>query len=145
MSSNQENDDFLSIPESYQKYIDEIYQLSHNKQGGWVTNKEIAESMNVEPPSITGMLRKLNDAGLINWTPRKAIRLTKKGRNIAAKLTKTHSLLKRFFLDVLEIKDKELVETISCEIEHHITIKVQKSLENFIDYFFELKERCVEQ
>jgi DtxR family Mn-dependent transcriptional regulator len=140
MSGNQEMDDILNIPESYQKYVDEIYKLSHNKHGGWVTNKDLAENLKVERPSITGMLHKLNKAGLINWTPRKAIRLTKKGRNLADRLSTTHSLLKRFFHELLEINDEELIERISCEIEHHIPMKVQKSLADFIDYYIELKE-----
>jgi DtxR family Mn-dependent transcriptional regulator len=142
MGNNQDYDEFSSIPESYQKYIDEIYKLSHNKHGGWVTNKELAENLEVERASITGMLHKLNTAKLINWTPRKAIRLTKKGKALAVKLTETHALLKRFFYELLEIHDKDLIEKISCEIEHHIPSKVQKSLKEFIDSFFELKKRC---
>lgn len=144
MSPEKEVDEFLTIPESYQKYIDEIYKLSHKKQGGWVTNKDLAEELHVERPSITGMLHKLKKAGLINWTPRKAIRLTKLGKDYAMKLSASHSVLKKFFTDVLEIKDDKLVDKISCEIEHHITTKVQESLENFIDYYFELKEKCIE-
>ncbi|MFW9989082.1 MAG: metal-dependent transcriptional regulator [Candidatus Odinarchaeota archaeon] len=144
MSKDQDSDEFLSIPESYQRYICEIYRISHNKHGGWVTNKELAESLNVERPSITGMLHKLKEEDLINWTPRKAIRLTKKGREYASKLDITNLLLRRFFKEILEIEDNELIEKISCDIEHHITEKVQKSLKEFIDYFFELRQKCEE-
>jgi DtxR family Mn-dependent transcriptional regulator len=144
MSEDQYSDAFLSIPESYQRYICEIYSISHNKHGGWVTNKELAENLNVERPSITGMLYKLREEELINWTPRKAIRLTKKGREFAIKFSVTNSLLRRFFKEILEIKDNALVEQLSCDIEHHITEKVQKSLKEFIDYYFELREKCGE-
>ncbi|GAG69669.1 unnamed protein product, partial [marine sediment metagenome] len=29
------------IPESYQRYLDIIYNISKKKKGGWVTNKDI--------------------------------------------------------------------------------------------------------
>ncbi|TFG02864.1 MAG: hypothetical protein EU540_00735 [Promethearchaeota archaeon] len=45
-----------------------------------------------------------------------AIRLTKKGKILAVKLTETHALLKRFFNELLEINDKDLIERISCDI-----------------------------
>ena len=44
------------IPESYQRYLDIIYTISKKKKGGWVTNKEIAENLQVEPASVSGML-----------------------------------------------------------------------------------------
>jgi len=70
------------IPESYQRYIDEIHSISKSKKGGWVSNKEIAESLQVEPASVSGMLEKLKKRGLIKWEPRKAIRLTEKGKKL---------------------------------------------------------------
>ncbi|MHA2248641.1 MAG: metal-dependent transcriptional regulator [Candidatus Hodarchaeales archaeon] len=123
------------IPESYQRYLDEIYNISRKKKGGWVTNKEIAEKLQVEPPSISGMLKKLKNQGLIKWEPRKSIRLTEKGKKIAQQLDETHSLLYQFFAKVLKIEDKEIIENLSCEIEHHITRDVKDSLQGFLSKY----------
>jgi DtxR family manganese transport transcriptional regulator len=120
------------IPESYQRYLDEIHNISRKKKGGWVTNKEIAESLHVEPASVSGMLEKLKNKGLIKWEPRKAIRLTEEGKRIAKQLNETHILLYRFFAKVLKIEDRELIEKLSCDIEHHITQDVKNSLEQFL-------------
>ena len=49
---SQETLEISEIPESYQRYLDEIYNISRKKKGGWVTNKEIAESLQIEPPSV---------------------------------------------------------------------------------------------
>ena len=46
---SQEKSEIAEIPESYQRYLDEIYNISRKKKGGWVTNKEIAESLKIEP------------------------------------------------------------------------------------------------
>lgn len=120
------------IPESYQRYLDEIHSISRNKKGGWVSNKEIAEKLQVEPASVSGMLEKLKKKGLIKWEPRKAIRLTEKGKKIAKQLDETHTLLHLFFSKVLKIEDQDAIENLSCDIEHHITQNVKKSLEEFL-------------
>ena len=130
--SSNGNSEISEIPESYQRYLDEIYSISRKKKGGWVTNKEIAESLKIEPPSVSGMLEKLKKKGLIKWEPRKSIRLTEKGKKIAKQLDETHSLLYQFFANVLKIEDKDVIENLSCEIEHHITHDVKNSLEEFL-------------
>lgn len=131
------NSEISEIPESYQRYLDEIYSISRKKKGGWVTNKEIAESLKIEPPSVSGMLEKLKKKGLIKWEPRKSIRLTEKGKKIAKQLDETHSLLYQFFANVLKIEDKDVIENLSCEIEHHITHDVKNSLEEFLSKYLD--------
>lgn len=125
------------IPESYQRYLDVIYEISKTKRGGWVSNKEIAENLNVEPASVSGMLDKLKKRKLIIWEPRRAIRLSEKGKNYALELNEIHSLLRKFFEKVLNIQNPELVEKITCEIEHHITPKVKDSLNHFLTNYQE--------
>ena len=132
MSKNKENPEISEIPESYQRYLDIIFNISKKKKGGWVTNKEIADNLQVEPASVSGMLEKLKKKQLINWEPRKSIRLTDKGKRYALQLEETHSLLRTFFKDILKIGDEEIVEKVSCEIEHHITREVKDSFRDFI-------------
>jgi len=130
--SGKDTKEFQEIPESYQRYLDIIYNISKKKKGGWVTNKEIAENLEVEPASVSGMLDKLKNKKLINWEPRKSIRLTDKGKKYALQLDETHTLLRTFFKEILKINDDELVEKISCDIEHHITQEVKESFRDFI-------------
>jgi Mn-dependent DtxR family transcriptional regulator len=125
------------IPESYQRYLDEIHNISRRKKGGWVTNKEIAEKLHVEPASVSGMLEKLKNKGLIKWEPRKSIRLTEEGKRIARQLNEIHNLLYQFFSGVLKIEDQEVIENLSCEIEHHITRDVKASLEEFLSKYLD--------
>ena len=132
MSKNKEDPEISEIPESYQRYLDTIFNISKKKKGGWVTNKEISENLQVEPASVSGMLEKLKKKRLINWEPRKSIRLTDKGKKYALQLEETHALLRIFFKDILKIDDEEIVEKVSCEIEHHITRDVKDSFRNFI-------------
>jgi len=132
MSKNKEPPEISEIPESYQRYLDTIFNISRKKKGGWVTNKEIAKNLQVEPASVSGMLEKLKKKRLIKWEPRKSIRLTDKGKKYALQLEETHTLLRIFFKDILKIDDEEIVEKVSCEIEHHLTRDVKDSFRDFI-------------
>ena len=125
----------FNIPESHQKYLEEIYTISRKKKGGWVSNKEIAERLKVDPSSVSGIFHKLKKENLINWEPRKPIRLTKKGKELAIYLTEAHSLLKVFFGNVLKIKDEIIVETLSCKFEHYFAKDVKKALEEFLTQY----------
>lgn len=136
--NNIDKSKVTDIPESYQRYLDEIHTISRKKKGGWVTNKEIAEKLQVKPSSVTGMLKKLKEKELINWSERKTIRLSEKGKLYAKQLDEIHTLLYQFFANVLKIEDKEVIEDLSCEIEHHITRDVKDSLEEFLTRYLDL-------
>jgi Mn-dependent DtxR family transcriptional regulator len=135
--SDDEGLEITEIPESYQRYIDVIYDISKKKRGGWVQNKEIADSLAVEPASVSGMLEKLKNSNLIKWEPRKAIRLSEKGKKYAMQLDEIHSLLRIFFKEVLKIKDARLIESVTHEIEHHITQEVKESLKKFLSKYLD--------
>ncbi|MEJ2250092.1 MAG: metal-dependent transcriptional regulator [Candidatus Lokiarchaeota archaeon] len=141
MSSNTNQQKLSDIPESYQRYLDEIYRIASQNKGGWVSNKEIALSLNVEAASVSGMLEKLKREGLIKWKPRKAIRLTEKGRCMAQQLSESHLLLRKFFKEVLKLRDESIIENLSCEIEHHLTEPVTNSLKKFLKEYERKSDR----
>lgn len=135
-NKNMDKENSISeIPESYQRYLDEIFIISRNKKGGWVSNKELATNLKVKPASVSGMLEKLKEKKLIRWEPRKAIRLTEKGKEIAKQLNEIHNLLSEFFVKVLKIENKSIVENLCCQIEHHIDKISKKSLSNFLSKY----------
>ncbi|MFW9873405.1 MAG: metal-dependent transcriptional regulator [Candidatus Thorarchaeota archaeon] len=125
------------IPESYLRYLNKIYVLAHKKRGGWVSNKELALILKVKPPSVTKMLVNLKENDLINWSPRRAIRLTKKGREIAMQLNEFCLILHKFFKNVLNIEDKETLDELSFEIEYHLTKEVKEPFKIFLTRYLE--------
>lgn len=135
--SDKDGLEITELPESYQRYIDVIYDISKKKRGGWVQNKEIADNLGVEPASVSGMLEKLKNNDLIKWEPRKAIRLSERGKKYAIQLDEIHSLLRIFFKEVLKIKDARVVESVTHEIEHYITQEVKESLKLFLSKYLD--------
>ena len=120
------------IHESYENYLKAIYLISKSNKGGWVCNSDISNFLDVKPPSVTNMLYKLKARGLIFWKPRKSLRLTKKGKQIAQDTIKSYEKLYDFFSIVLKIQNRNLIEKLSCEIEHHLTPEVSNALEDLL-------------
>jgi DtxR family Mn-dependent transcriptional regulator len=120
------------IQESYEDYLKGIYIISKGNKGGWTRNSEISNFLNVKPSSVTNMLYKLKANGLIVWNPRKSLRLTKKGKNIALSVIKNYECLHTFFVNVLRLENKNIIHKLSCEIEHHLNPEVFNALESLI-------------
>ncbi len=121
-----------NLNESSEDYLKAIYFISKKNKGGWCSNREISKFLKVKPSSVTGMLYKLKENGLIVWNPRKSLRLTEKGKNIAQDKVDCYNVLKDFFSTVLKIKDLSLIDELSCGIEHHITPEIVESLQGVI-------------
>ena len=116
------------IKESYEDYLKAILQISKKKRGGWVSNSEIAMFLRVKPSSVTNMLYNLKSQGFISWQPRKMVRLTVEGKEIADKVLNYSRQLKIFFKDVLLIKSEKEISELCCLIEHHLTPEVNSAL-----------------
>ena len=52
--------------------------------------------------------------------------------NIAEQTVKKSKKLREFFIKVLRIDDKELIDKLCCGIEHHITNEVVRALDNVL-------------
>ena len=121
-----------SFHESYEDYLKTIYKISRTHRGGWVSNSEIARFLKVKPSSVTNMLYNLRESELIDWKPRRSVRLTSKGKKIAQITLKNYQVLYDFFFHFLKLKNKELVQNISCKIEHHLPEEVLIALQDLL-------------
>ncbi|MFX1599677.1 MAG: metal-dependent transcriptional regulator [Promethearchaeota archaeon] len=120
------------IHESYEDYLKAIYLISKGNKGGWASNSEISNFLNVKPSSVTNMLYNLKANEFITWKPRKSLRLTKRGKEIALNIIKNYNCLFNFFVNVLKLKNKSVIHKLSCEIEHHLNPEVSNALENLV-------------
>lgn len=80
-------------------YLKTIYQLS--EAGGAVSTSAIAERLGIAAGSVTGMLKRLAEAGLVEHTRYYGARLTDKGVSTAVRTIRRHRVLERFLVDVL--------------------------------------------
>ncbi|HSJ06816.1 MAG TPA: metal-dependent transcriptional regulator [Longimicrobiales bacterium] len=80
-------------------YLKAIYQLS--EEGEAVSTSAIAERLGIAAGSVTGMLKRLAEAGLVEHTRYHGARLTDDGAANAVRTIRRHRVLELFLVDVL--------------------------------------------
>ena len=118
------------IKDTHENYLKAIYMISRKNRGGWVSNSEISNILKVKPASVSSMLYKLKENSYIHWHPRKSVRLTAKGKNIALTTINKYNQLKHFFECVLGVDNTFELDELCCKIEHTITPEISDALEN---------------
>lgn len=112
-------------------YIKVIYELGGEKQR--IGTKSIAKSLNISPPSVSEMIKKLVKEDYIEYQLYKGVKLTEKGRKKAILIKKRHLLWEVFLVEKLGYSWEDVHE--EAEILEHITSpKLEKLLEKYLDY-----------
>src|SRR5690625_3026901 len=65
----------------------------HELGGERVKNQELADALDVNPASVTGMLRKLSSLGLVMHEPYAGATLTEAGTKVALEVLRHHRLI----------------------------------------------------
>jgi len=114
-----------------EEYLEWIYRLS--KEQDEVTTTDLARSLKVSPASVTGMVKRLAERGLIYHEKYHGITLSPEGRENALATIRRHGLLEVLLVDVLGLP-WHLVDEEAGRLEHHITPEVEQRLEQFLGY-----------
>ncbi|MDH5417900.1 MAG: transcriptional regulator [Nitrosopumilus sp.] len=116
---------FTTRMEDYLEVISELIELK-----GYATPLDISNYMNVSPPSVTKMLRRLDEEKFIDYTKYHGLKLTTSGKNIANEIRQKHSDLLEFF-EMLGIDNSTASQDVEG-MEHHLNPKTTKQLRKFI-------------
>lgn len=87
----------LTAPvEDYLKIIFDLSQAT-----GVAGTNEIAAALGIAPPSVSGMIRRLAEQGLITHEPYRGVRLTKAGRRAALRTIRRHRIIEAYLTTAL--------------------------------------------
>ena len=111
-------------------YLEAICNIVEKK--GYAQVKDIATVLGVSPPSVTEMMGKLNDMGLINYEKYSGITLTEKGREIARRVQRRHDIFERF-LNIILVP-RGVASRDACTMEHHLDSKTIEQFSKFIEF-----------
>jgi len=87
------------LTRSVEDYLKVIYHLS--SQGGFAATSEIAAQLDVSAPSVSGMVKRLSETGLIEYVPYRGVQLTGQGRRAALKMIRRHRILEVYLIQQL--------------------------------------------
>jgi DtxR family transcriptional regulator, Mn-dependent transcriptional regulator len=89
-----------SVSASIQDYAKAVYALEA-RAGAAVTTNDLAARLGVTPGSVSAMVRKLADLGVVEHEPYRGVRLTERGRRLALEVLRHHRLIELFLAEEL--------------------------------------------
>jgi DtxR family transcriptional regulator, Mn-dependent transcriptional regulator len=89
-----------SVSASVQDYAKALYALEARGHSAVSTN-DLAARLGVTPASVSGMVRKLTEVGIVEHQPYHGVRLTDQGRRVALEVLRHHRLLELFLAQEL--------------------------------------------
>lgn len=104
---------------SVQDYVKTIYALSE-----WhaepVTSSRLAARLSVANSSVSEMIRKLAELGLVHYKPYRPVELTPDGRRLALAMVRRHRLLETFLVEDLGYRWDEVHDEAEL-LEHNVS------------------------
>jgi len=111
-----------SVPPSFSRstedYLKTIYELE--LAGGPAQTSAIAEALEIAPPSVSGMVKRLSESGLLEHAPYRGVQLTKSGRRAALRIVRRHRILETYLTSKLGY-DWDSVHGEAERLEHAVS------------------------
>jgi DtxR family transcriptional regulator, Mn-dependent transcriptional regulator len=113
-----------------QDYAKAVYALE-SRGGAAVLTNDLAARLGVTPASVSGMVRKLTEVGIVEHRPYHGVRLTDQGRRVALEVLRHHRLLELFLArelgmpwDRVHAEAEVLEHVLSEELEQLIAARL---------------------
>lgn len=103
---------------SVQDYLKALYKLQQGDAP--VATNALAERLQLAPASVTAMVKKLAEAGLVDHVPYQGTRLTEQGRREALRMVRRHRIIEQFLQQVLGYAWDEVDEEAEV-LEHAVS------------------------
>jgi DtxR family transcriptional regulator, Mn-dependent transcriptional regulator len=112
-------------------YLEAIFDLDKEKKV--VRVKDIAKRMDVKMPTVSGMLKTLNDRGLVHYEKYEYVELTKNGAGVGKEMRRRHEAIFKFLTELLQI-DAGVADEEACKMEHVLSVETLESLTDFMEF-----------
>ncbi len=131
MSETNRKSEDKPLTSTMEDYLEVIYDLDREKK--MVRVKDIASRMDVKMPTVTSMLKTLNDRHLVDYEKHEYVRLTEQGEGVGREMRRRHGILLRFLKDILKI-DPLTADHEACKMEHTLSMETLESLTDFMEF-----------
>lgn len=115
-----------------ENYLKIIFALSYPSSKEISTN-DIAKSLEINPASVSDMLKKLQQKKLIDYAKYQGVTLTEEGQKIAINIIRKHRLWETFLVDKLNFSWDEVHE-VAEQLEHIQSNLLIERLYQFLDF-----------
>jgi len=120
------------LSQTEENYLKAIFSISQHSAKSVSTNN-IAEKLNTKASSVTDMIKKLSEKGLIDYKKYKGSSLTEKGKKRAIKIVRKHRLWEVFLVEKLNFNWGE-VHDLAEQLEHIESDELTERLDKFLNH-----------
>jgi len=113
-------------------YVKAVWELSEESRGG-ASTKDIAARLSVAPASVTNMLVRLQERGLVEYERYRGAMLTESGRVEALRLIRRHRLIETFLLEHLGYSWQEVHDEAE-KLEHAVSDLFTERLAELLEH-----------
>jgi len=107
-------------------YLKAIYRLQR-EDGPPVETSRIAGHLDVTAPTVTSMMEKLEERGLIEREKYRGVELTAEGETVAVEIVRHHRLLESFLVEHLDYEWTDVHDEADV-LEHHISEEFEQRI-----------------
>src|SRR5690554_426606 len=125
------------ITRSREDYLRVIYELFRLNKA--IRTSDIAERLGVTRASVSGMMTKLKNCGLIDKEKYGWISLTEDGYKLAEQIKSKYDIIVSFLVDVLGV-NKATAKKDACNIEHAISQETAERINDHLNSLLSIKE-----
>ncbi len=121
----------MSRSQSVEDYLKTIYKLEQDSDKG-VSTSRLAEGMGVANASVTNMLKRLSEMGLVHYESYYGTTLTDAGETIALEIIRHHRLLELYLKEMLGYSWDEVHDEAE-KLEHHISEQFEDKIAEMLN------------
>lgn len=128
------------LSEAQEDYLKQVLLLGSGGEGMGrledtqpVSTQSLADRMQVRPASVTGMLKKLAELGLVEYEAYRGVRLTEAGYRVALEVLRHHRLIEAYLHQALGYGWEE-VHAEAERLEHHISEAFEQRIAEWLGH-----------
>jgi DtxR family Mn-dependent transcriptional regulator len=117
--------------QNIEDYLKHIYKLQTKDRR--VTTSSLAGQLSIAPASVTDMIKKLSEQGLLRHTPYHGVELTEKGKKHALRIVRRHRLWEALLVELLGFSWDE-IDKEAERLEHSTSEELERKIDEVLGY-----------
>ena len=124
-------DEIPHVSHAMEDYLKAAYRLKMD--GKPATTQLLADELGVSGPSVTNMVKRLDEMRLMRHTRYQGVELTPVGERIALEVVRHHRLLELYLAETLGYPWDEVHDEAE-KLEHHVSDELEARMDSFLGY-----------
>jgi len=113
-------------------YLKTMFEVHSDSPEAIVKTTQLANLMGLSAASVTEMIQRLSNRGLITHIPYRGCRLSTEGFQLAARIKRREGLIQILLADVIGFSGD--VNEVACQMEHSINPELEATIDRFLGF-----------